>query len=629
MSENLLWPRYLEPGDLADIESVPLEQRGLPGTTYDVLVRAARTWPERPALAVLPDGQRWAHPVRRTFSQLLADVHRVANGLHDLGVRRGDAVALMSPNCDELITATLAAQLAGVAAPVNAGLSPEHVRELLALSGARVLVVAGPELDTTAWNSALRLAREDVVDALVVLRPTAAELPAPDLPAAGGPRVRYLADLRAGHDAAGFVGRPPSPTDLAALFHTGGTTGVPKLAAHRHVNEVTDAWMIAAIGLLDQESVCLAALPLFHVNAVVVTLLAPLLKGQQVVWAGPDGYRDAALLRDFWQIVAHHEIATMSAVPTVYGALAQRPVDADISSLRFAMVGASTLPSAVREAFQARSGVPLVEGYGLTEATCASARSFPDAPRPGSVGQRLPYQQVKAVRIREDGRWEDVAAGEVGVLAINGPTVFAGYVTGRDASGHVLDGLGKLHDGWLDTGDLGRVDPDGFVHLTGRAKDVIIRGGHNIDPAVIEEALLSHPKVAGAAAVGRPDAHSGEVPVAYVTLVPDGTVTEPELLAWAAERVSEATAAPKAVTVIDAIPVTHIGKPYKLALRAHAAQHVLAGALADLGDGITVTTAVEDGSVTAHLTVAPGVDPAAVKAVVDTFTIHWHLEALS
>ena len=136
-----------------------------------------------------------------------------------------------------------------------------------------------------------------------------------------------------------------------------------------------------------------AALPLFHVNALVVTLLAPLFKGQQVVWAGPLGYRDPALFGAFWKIVEHYRIAAMSAVPTVYAVLAQVPVDADISSLRFAMVGASPLPAAVRDGFQARTGVTLVEGYGLTEATCASARSFPDAPRPGSVGQRLPYQR--------------------------------------------------------------------------------------------------------------------------------------------------------------------------------------------------------------------------------------------
>ena len=215
----------------------------------------------------------------------------------------------------------------------------------------------------------------------------------------------------------------------------------------------------------------------------------------------------------------------MSAVPTVYSVLAGCPVDADISSLRFAVVGASPLPQAVRDGFESATGIRLVEGYGLTEATCVSALSFPHHPRPGSVGQRLPYQQMKAVQVNADGDWADLPAGQVGVLAISGPTVFPGYVTGRTPGGPVLGGLGKLRDGWLDTGDLAWVAPDGFVHLVGRAKDLIIRGGHNIDPAVIEGVLLAHPAVTAAQAVGRPDLHAGEVPVAFVTLAPGATAT--------------------------------------------------------------------------------------------------------
>ena len=247
--------------------------------------------------------------------------------------------------------------------------------------------------------------------------------------------------------------------------------------------------MLAANSLFDVDSAVFAALPLFHVNALIVTTLAPLYKGQQVIWAGPLGYRDPALLSQFWRIVEHYRIAAMSAVPTVYATLAQVPVDAHIGSLQVAMVRASSLPAAVRDGFQAHTGVRLLEGYGLTEATCASARSFPDAPRPGSAGQRLPYQRVRIVHIDTDGQWTDVPPGEVGVLAISGPTVFPGYVTGRDGDGHVLDGMGKIVDGWLDTGDLARLDEDGFIYLTGRAKDLIIRGGHNIDPAIIETTI--------------------------------------------------------------------------------------------------------------------------------------------
>ena len=219
-----------------------------------------------------------------------------------------------------------------------------------------------------------------------------------------------------------------------------------------------------------------------------------------MVWAGPLGYRDPALYSAFWKIVEHYRIAAMSAVPTVYATLAAVPVDADISSLRYAMVGAVPLPAAVRDGFQAHTGVPLLEGYGLTEATCASARSFPDAPRArlGRAATALPAGQGGARRRRRRHLARPARPAQ-----------------DRRAGDQRPDGLPRLRrrprrptatcstasancvDGWLDTGDLGQVDEDGFVHLTGRAKDLIIRGGHNIDPAIVEDALLTHPDVTG------------------------------------------------------------------------------------------------------------------------------------
>ena len=626
MTEDLLWPRYATPDDLASIEAVPLEERGLPDSTYALLVRAATRWPHRTAITVMPEAAQWREPQRRTFAELLADVHRYANLLRELGVRRGDAVALMSPNCAELIPATLAAQLAGMAAPVNGALSAEHIAGLLRRSGARVLITAGPELAPATWAAARALAAGGGLDAVLVLRPTGAQGAPEPLAAVDGVQVGYLTELAADVDPCGFHGDPPGSADLAALFHTGGTTGVPKLAAHTHANEVADAWMLAANSLFDADSVLFAALPLFHVNALVVTLLEPLFKGQEVVWAGPLGYRDQPLFAEFWKIVEHHRIAAMSAVPTVYGVLARQPVDADISSLRFAMVGASPLPAAVRDSFQARTGVRLLEGYGLTEATCASARSFPDAPLPGSVGQRLPYQRMKIVR---PDTWQEVPAGATGVLAIGGPTVFAGYVAEAGEHGHVLDGLGKLADGWLDTGDLAHLDEHGFVYLHGRAKDVIIRGGHNIDPATVEDALLAHPQVTTAGVVGAPDPHAGEIPVAYVTLAGDATVTGTDLRDWAAHRVTERAAAPKEVVVLDALPLTGVGKLYKPALRVDATRRELLEALRDVAGVRGVDVTAEDGAVTATVQVSSADDDAAVRAVLDRYPVAWRTEVLS
>ncbi|MFB9313476.1 acyl-CoA synthetase [Nocardioides plantarum] len=596
MSTSPLWPRYDSPDDLAAIEAVPLAERGLPATTYELLRSAAERRPEHVALDVMPDAARWRDSVATTYAELLADVHRTANVLHSVGVGRGDAVTLLSPNCAALIPTMLAAQLAGIAAPVNHALAPDHVRHLVRLSGSRVLVAAGPELDPGVWRTVEALTADGLVDTVLVLRPTGTtgEPPAVTLP---GVDVSYLAARTPGESARTFTGIPPEADDIAALFHTGGTTGAPKLAAHTHRGEVSDAWMLAANGLLGPDARLLAALPLFHVNALVVTLLAPLFKAQTAVWAGPLGYRDVDLYGCFWQVVEHHRISTMSAVPTVYSVLAQVPVTADISSLRFAMVGASALPDAVRSDFESRTGVPLVEGYGLTEATCASVRSFPGAPRRGSVGQRMPYQRLKTVRVEEDGSWVDLPRGQHGVLAISGPTVFAGYVVGHGPDGLVLDAGSSVVDGWLDTGDLAWIDDDDFVHLTGRAKDLIIRGGHNINPATVEEALLSHPSVTGAGVVGEPDEHAGEVPVAFVTLSQD--TTEDELLAWASTRVAERAAAPRRVTVLDALPVTDVGKPFKLELRARAVQRAVAARLDDVPGLLEVRSVVEDGIVVA------------------------------
>jgi fatty-acyl-CoA synthase len=187
MTEDLLWPDYATPEDLAAIEAVPLEARGLPESTYALLARAAARWPDRTAITVLPDATRWREPLRRTFAEFLADVHRYANLFHDLGVRRGDAVALMAPNCAELITATLAAQLAGIAAPLGGGLSRQHLAELLRRSAARVLVTAGPQLAPDTWDTAQALAHDGLLDAILVLRPTGGGGRAP---AAAGHRRR-------------------------------------------------------------------------------------------------------------------------------------------------------------------------------------------------------------------------------------------------------------------------------------------------------------------------------------------------------------------------------------------------------------------------------------------------------
>ena len=582
-TSDLLWPSFSGPSQLAAVERVRLSDRGLPASTYELVRRAASLWPDRPAVSVLPDAESFHTPLVRTFAELAGDVHRDAAVLAELGVERGDAVAVLSVNCGELLPLLLAAEAVGIYAPINPGLAPEHAVELVRLSGARVIVASGPELDEGVWAHARTIAASTGARALLGLRPTAASGEPPALEPLDGVEVAYLQERMADAEKAGPPGAPPAPEDIASYLHTGGTTGTPKLAARTHANEVSNAWMTRASNVLDESSVIFAALPLFHTNALVVTVLGPLLKGQHVVWGGPLGYRDVPLFENFWTIVARYRIAAMSAVPTVYSVLAQIPVDADISSLKLPIVGAAPLPPAVREAFEARTGVALCEGYGLTEGTCASTVSWPDAPRSGTVGQRLPYQEARTVKIDEaTGNWTFLPENEVGTLVLRGPNIFAGYLVDTGSRREVHAG-GKVKDGWLDTGDLAAVDGGGFIRLAGRAKDLIIRGGHNIDPATIEDALLAHPDVTAAAAVGRPDPHAGEVPVAFITLATGTECTSDELEAWAAGHVPERAAAPKHVEIVAEIPLTSVGKPYKPELRRRAAEAAARDALAETG----------------------------------------------
>jgi fatty-acyl-CoA synthase len=620
---DLLWPPAAGPSSLDEIERIPLEQRGLPESTYELVARAARLWPDRPATSVLADGEHWQTPATRTFAELAGDVHRAAGALHEVGVGRGDAVAVISVNCATLLSVLLAAEAAGIFAPINPELSVEHATELVRLSGAGVIVASGPELEPRLWSHAREIAAQTGARALLALRPTGTAGPAPALEPLEGTEVAYLEERMAQADDGGLPGTPPTSADVASYLHTGGTTGTPKLAARTHGNEVANAWMISCADILDEDSVGFAALPLFHTNALLVTTLAPLLRGQHVVWAGPLGYRDQALFGNFWKIVERYRISAMSGVPTVYAVLAQLPIDGDTSSLKLPIVGAAPLPAAVREAFEAHTGVSLCEGYGLTEATCASSRSWPGDPRPDTVGQRLPYQEARTVAIDEaGGEWTFLPDGEVGTLVMRGPNIFAGYLV-RGPSGPELRTGDKVRDGWLDTGDLASVEADGHIRLVGRARDLIIRGGHNIDPAAIEDALLEHPAVTSASAVGRPDVHAGEVPVAFATVAPGSKLTGQELKAWAAEHVSERAAAPKHVEIVDEIPLTAVGKQYKPELRRRATEDAAREALAGTAIADRVGASLVDGQIEVQVPHSP-VD-AEVGETLSRFAWRWRL----
>ena len=330
-----------------------------PASTYQLLLDAARAWPDGIATQWIPDPADHTRCLDWTYAELAGTVTRIANALTALGVRRGDAVTLASVNTSMLYAATLAAQAVGIAAPVNPALSGERIAELIRRTGSRVLVAAGPELDPQLWQRLLEVARQAGMTAVLALRPDGAhgdppalgltgDTPAdrtPDTPDGRGPVVAYLDDVIAGQPSGHLAGADlPQADDLAAFVHTGGTTGAPKVAAHTHASQLACARGIAECSGLAPGEAMLGGLPLFHVNALIVTGIAPMFSGARVVWPGPAGYRDKALYTRFWTIIEHYQIAAMSAVPTVYGTLAQVPVDADISTLRLPIAGAAPLP---------------------------------------------------------------------------------------------------------------------------------------------------------------------------------------------------------------------------------------------------------------------------------------------
>jgi fatty-acyl-CoA synthase len=298
-----------------------------------------------------------------------------------------------------------------------------------------------------------------------------------------------------------------------------------------------------------------------------VTGLVPWLAGSHVVFGPANGYRDRSVIANFWAIVEAWRINVFSGVPTIFSALLQVPTDGrDLRSLDFAVCGAAPMPVELFRRFEEATGIRILEGYGLTESACVASLNPVDGERRiGSIGRPLPGQRMKSVIVDESGRYlRDAAIDEAGVVVLSGPNIFKGYKDERHDAGLWIDcGPGGP---WMNTGDLGRQDAQGYFWLTGRKKQLIIRGGHNIDPATIEEPLHRHPDVALAAAVGRPDAHAGEVPVAYVQLRAGSSVSEGELAAFAADAIGERAAVPKAVRIVAQMPVTAVGKIYKPAL---------------------------------------------------------------
>ena len=566
--------------DVRRIESVPLAQRGLASSSYTALQRCAAEHADAPALSFFLDAADFQRTHDWNYAQLFADITRAANAFHDLGVGPADVIAFLLPNLPETHFTIWGGEAAGIVMAINPLLEAAQVADLLRAAKAKVVVTLAPTPGADLWDKlSSQLDRlPDLQDIVWVgMAPYVGTLPRLALRwmamrEKGRQRGRRIHDLRAmmRRQPAEHLksGRQIRPEEHSSYFCTGGTTGLPKIAIRTHGSEVFNAWsMDAAMQPRAPGKVMFCGLPLFHVNGQLVTGLLPWTHGDKVVIGTPQGYRGKGVIENFWAITEHFGINSFSGVPTVYSALLQQPTQGhDLSSLEYAICGAAPMPVELFREFEQRVGVRILEGYGLTEGACASSSNPLDGERRvGSIGLRLAYQDMRVVVLDEEGGYlRDAAVDEVGVIAINGPNVFAGYL---DSSHNKGVWIKRDQQRWLNTGDLGRQDAQGYFWLTGRKKELIIRGGHNIDPKQIEEALQAHPAVALVAAVGSPDAHAGEMPVAYVQLTAGQSVGAEELLAFASRNIAERAAVPKRIEIVDALPLTSVGKIFKPALQ--------------------------------------------------------------
>ncbi len=553
-------PRIATQDDVARIEALPyaqfMAQRSVAGALHAVSIQHAT----RPALTFLESADPLASARTWSHAEFAALVRRSARLFTRLAGGAAPRVAFLLPPMPQAYFVLFGAEAAGVVCPINFLLKAEHMADLVRAAGANIVVALGPHADLDIWSRAM---------ALPALCPGVLHVLAVGEGTAGA--ASFDALLAATPDGPWPVANA-APDATVALFHTGGTTGAPKLAQHTHGNQLHAAWGAAQMYGTTERDVMLNGFPLFHVAGAFVFGLSTLLAGGCVVLPTLLGMRNTAFVARYWEHVQRHRITLLAAVPTVIAALlGVERRGASLASVRALLTGGSPLPNELAARFEEKFNVPVRTILGMTE--CAGVISIEPlaAPRtPGSCGLPLPFTEVIATL--PDG--STCATGESGVLRVRGPNVGPGYTDALRNAGTFSD------DGWLITGDIGHVDAQGRVFVTGRAKDVIIRSSHNIDPGMIEDALLAHPDVQVAAAIGEPDEYAGELPIAYVQLRPGAAVSEAALLQFACERIAERPAYPKRIQIVDSIPLTAIGKVYKPALRVRAIESALRERLA-------------------------------------------------
>ena len=499
-------------------------------TLLDMLATSADRSPRRPALVF--------RGRRLSYGELLEAAQRVGALLHRLGVRQGDRVALMLPNAPEFGVGYFGILWAGgTVVPLNPLLKASEVQYILEDSGATALVC----VDTT--YPYLQAARQDLgirIPALLLDAPTSSLVEG---------------DLAAGSSPGSFAPgrRSPSLTAeaVAACLYTSGTTGRSKGAMLTHRNLLANIRSFHEILHITEEDVFICVLPLFHAFAATVLFLEPLSLGATIV-VEPRFAPDLVL-----KAIAEHRVSFFAGVPTMFAVLAGVPRPAlDLSAWRLCISGGAPLPPSVLEAFEAKYCVPIYEGYGPTECSPVLTVNPPLGVRKvGSVGPAIPQVELRVV----DDAGLSVPVGEVGEIVARGPNVMKGYLNRPNETAEVL------REGWYHTGDLGRVDADGYYYIVDRKTDLILVGGLNVYPREVELALASHPVVAEAAVIGIPDPVRGQTPKALVVLR-DGQRADPqELIQWCRLRLANYKV-PRTISFVSHLPKTVTGKILKTEL---------------------------------------------------------------
>lgn len=619
--------------DKAEVEAAhPWEAAQPAQTLYELLTKTKIAHGDRRAMTFTLTSDPKDAGETLTWSEIHGKATQAANLFRALGVGENDVVAYILPNASETVWAYLGGSVAGIVNPINPLLEPDQIGSILNETKAKVVVTLKSFLKTdVAQKAAEAVAMAPgvthvlEVDLLRYLSPPKswiAGLLRPKNPVTHHAQVLDFNKELARHKSDALTFTDSHEDRVAAFFHTGGTTGMPKVAQHTYSGMIYNGWLGAEL-LFTHEDTLICPLPLFHVFACYPVLMSVITSGGHVVFPTPQGYRGEGVFDNFWKLIERWEVTFMITVPTALAALMQRPVNGDVSTLRIGISGSAPLPLELYNRFKEATEVSIAEGYGLTEATClVSCNPIEGVQKIGSVGIPLPHTEVRILHCEDDGTiTHECAVDEIGEICVANPGVLEGstYTEAGKNLGLYADRI------YLRTGDLGRIDEEGYLWITGRAKDLIIRSGHNIDPAEIEEALMGHPAVAMVGAIGQPDAYAGELPAAYVELVAGAKATIDELMAFAKEHVHERAAHPKHLEVLEELPKTAVGKVFKPDLRKRAIARVYDRALAEAEHSAEVVEVVEDKKrgLVARLRKTGEADAEAVSHTLGSYTRPW------